>query len=171
MEESSTGCPVLPGTCIPLQPSSLNPLQGQARVQHPQGQRDLSEAFPNLQTMTIQDPHSGTAWGAGACPRPPARGPRRPRLALIRTAAMQVLADARVDTHWHVVANKEAEKVLGAKSTAPFLDITSDRLKPLALSAPNPKMACITEESYMHGFRSVLQNGTGLETAGIKKFL
>ena len=87
----------------------------------------------------------------------------------IRTAVMEVLADARADTH--VVANKVAEKVLGMKSIAPFLNIRSDHLKPLALSAPNPKMASIweTEESYMQGFRSVLQNGTGLDTVFIEE--
>ena len=84
---------------------------------------------------------------------------------------MEVLADARADTR--VVANKVAEKVLGTKSMALFLDMKSDSLKPLALAAPNPTMACIweTEESYMHGFLSVLQNGTGLDTACIEELL
>ena len=52
---------------------------------------------------------------------------------------------ARADTD--VVANHVAEKVLGTKSMAPFLDIKSERLRPLALAAPNPKMACIWETS------------------------
>ena len=79
--------------------------------------------------------------------------------AKISTAVMEVLADAREDTH--VVANIVAEKVLCTKSMASFLNIKLDCLKQLALSAPNPKLACIceTQESYMHGFRSVLQNG------------
>lgn len=74
----------------------------------------------------------------------------------IRVAVMQVLADARTDTD--VVANIVAERVLGTKSKGPFLDINSDRLKPLVTSAPNPKMACIweTEEAHEHGFRTVL---------------
>ena len=78
---------------------------------------------------------------------------------------------ARADTD--VVANHVAEKVLGTKSMAPFLDIKSERLRPLALAAPNPKMACIweTEESYGFGFRSVLQNGTAMDTADLEEFL
>ena len=84
----------------------------------------------------------------------------------IRVAVMQVLADASTATD--VIANKVVERVLGTKSLGPFLDINSDRLKPLALSAPNPKLACIweTEEAHEHGFRTVLQNGTAFDSAG-----
>ena len=67
-----------------------------------------------------------------------------------------------------VVANQVAEKVLGTKSMAPFLDIKSAHLRPLAHAAPNPLMACIweTAESHAHGFRSLLQNGTPMDSAG-----
>ena len=37
-----------------------------------------------------------------------------------------------------VVANQVAEKVLGTKSVAPFLDIKSARFHPLAHAAPTP---------------------------------
>ena len=61
---------------------------------------------------------------------------------------MEVLADARASD----VANQAAEKMLGTKSMAPFLDMKSARLRPLAQAAPNPLMACIweTAESHAH---------------------
>ena len=85
---------------------------------------------------------------------------------------MEVLADARATD---VIANQLAEKVLRTKSMAPFLDIKSARLCPLAHAAPNPLMACIweTAESHAHGFRSLLQNGTPLamDSAGMEDLL
>ena len=83
---------------------------------------------------------------------------------------MEVLADARATD---VVANQVAEKVLGTKSMAPFLDIKSARLRPLAHAAPNPLMACIweTAESHAHGFRSLVQNGTPMDSAGMDDLL
>ena len=79
---------------------------------------------------------------------------------------MEVLADARATD---VVANPMAKKVLGTKSMSPFLDIKSARLRPLAHAAPNPLIACIweTAESHEHGFRSLLQNGTPMDSAGM----
>ena len=74
---------------------------------------------------------------------------------------MEVLADARATD---VVENQVAEKVLGTKSIAPFVDMMSARLRPLAQAALNPLMACIweTAESHAHGFRSLLQNGANI---------
>ena len=56
------------------------------------------------------------------------------------------------------------------KSIAPFLDIKSARLRPLAHAAPNPLMACIweTAEFHAHGFRSHLQNRTPMDSAGME---
>ena len=78
----------------------------------------------------------------------------------IRVSVMEVLADARAATD--VFANHVAEKVLGTKSMAPFLDMKSARLLPLVQAAPNPLMACIweTAESHTQRFRSLLQKGT-----------
>ena len=56
----------------------------------------------------------------------------------IHVSVMEVLADARAATD--VVANHVAEKVLGTKSMAPFLDMKSARLRPLAQAAQNPLM-------------------------------
>ena len=55
----------------------------------------------------------------------------------------------------------------------PFLDIKSARLRRLAHAAPNPLMACIwqTAESHAHGFRSLLQNGTPMKSAGMEDLL
>ena len=59
------------------------------------------------------------------------------------------------------------------KSMAPFLDIKSARLRPLAHAAHNPLMACIweTAESYAHGFHSHLQNGTPMDLACMEDVL
>ena len=80
---------------------------------------------------------------------------------------MEVLADARATD---VVANQLAEKMLGTKSMAPFLDIKSVRLRPLAPAALNPLMSGIWEiaESHAHGLRSLLQNGTPMDLAGME---
>ena len=85
----------------------------------------------------------------------------------IRVSVMEVLADARATD---VVANQVAEKVLGAKSMAPFLDNKSARLQQLAGGAPNSLMACIweTAESHAHGFRSLLQKRTPMDSAGME---
>ena len=58
-------------------------------------------------------------------------------------------------------------------SMEPFLDIKLARLRMLAHAAPNPLMACIweTAESYAHGFRSHLQNGTPMDSAGMEDLL
>ena len=89
----------------------------------------------------------------------------------IRVSVMEVLADARAATD--VVANHVAGKVLGTKSIAPFLDMMSARLRPLAQAALNPLMACICEtaESHAHGFSSLLQNGTAMDSAGLEDLL
>ena len=67
----------------------------------------------------------------------------------------------------------DAHKVLGTKSMEPFLDMKSAPLRPLAQVAPNPLMACIweTAESHAHGFRSLLQNGTPMDSAGFEDLL
>ena len=59
------------------------------------------------------------------------------------------------------------------KSMAPFLDIKLARLHPLAHAAPILLMACIweTAESHAHGFRSHLQNGTPMDSAGMEDLL
>ena len=86
----------------------------------------------------------------------------------IRVRVMKVLADARAATD--VVANHVAEKVLGTKSMAPVLATKLARLLPLVQAAPNPLMACIweTAESHARGFRSLLQNGTAIDSAGLE---
>ena len=88
----------------------------------------------------------------------------------VRWKTWQLLA-RRLD----VVANQLAQKVLGTKSMAFFLDTKTERLRPLALAAPNPKMTCIwetqAEESYGFGFRSILQNGTAMDTAVTEELL
>ena len=78
---------------------------------------------------------------------------------------MEVLANARATD---IVANQVAEKVLATKSMAPFMDIKSARLRPLAHAAPNPLMACIWDG---HGFHSLLQNGTPMDSAGMEDLL
>ena len=69
--------------------------------------------------------------------------------------------------------NQVAEKLLGTKSMAPLLDIKSARLRPLAHVAPNPLMACVweTAESRAHGFRSLWQKGTPMDSAGTEDLL
>ena len=89
----------------------------------------------------------------------------------IRVSVMEVLEDALAATD--VVVNHVAEKVLGTMSMAPFLDMKSARLRPLAQAAPNPLMTCIweTAESHAHEFRSLLQNGTPMDSAGLEGLL
>ena len=79
---------------------------------------------------------------------------------------MEVFVAARADTdvvwlrrcsvRFHTKLMALAEKVLSSssesvrfhmKSMAHFLDFESECLRPLALAAPNPKMACIWETS------------------------
>ena len=83
---------------------------------------------------------------------------------------MEVLADARATD---VVANlnQVAEKVLGTKFMEPSWNKV--RLCPLAHAAPNPLMACIweTAESHAHGFRSLLQKGTPMDSASREDLL
>ena len=88
----------------------------------------------------------------------------------ICVSVIEVLADARAT---EVVANQVAEKVLGTKSMAPFLDMKSARLRPLVHATPNPLMACIWEPagSHTHGFRSLEQNGTPMDSAGMEDHL
>ena len=60
-----------------------------------------------------------------------------------------------------------------AAMIAPFLDLKSARLRPLAHAAPNPLMACVweTAKSHAHGCRSHLQNGTPTDSAGLEDLL
>lgn len=89
----------------------------------------------------------------------------------MRECVLQIFDSTRKPSD--VVANMVVERVFGKTSLDPLLDLRSDRLKPIADGAPVPALACIWEtvDSSRLGFRSVLQNGTKLDTAGIDSLL